>query len=58
MKEKAALGPRKGISQENQDHILNLKNQKGSSRVVGEFWMADTASVALNDSQAKDERKQ
>ena len=57
IKKKAAIGPRKGISQENQDQILNLKSQKGRGRVVGEFCMADTASVVLNNSKSKDERK-
>ena len=57
IKKKAAIGPRRGISQENQHQILNLKSQKGRGRVVGEFCMAHTTSVVLNNSKSKDERK-
>ena len=52
-KEKAALGPMRGITQENQDQIVNLKSQKGRGGVVGEFYTADTTAVVLNDSQVK-----
>ena len=56
IEKKAALGPRRGISQENQDQILNLISQR-ERRGAGEFCMAGTASVVLNDSKSKDERK-
>ena len=56
-KEKAALGPMRGITQENQDQIVNLKSQKGRDRIAGEFCMDDTASVVPNNSKSKDERK-
>ena len=51
------IGPRKGISQESQDQILALKYPEGRGRVGGKFCVADTASVILNNSKSKDERK-
>ena len=56
-KKKAAIGPRKKVSQENQDQILALKFEKERGRVVGKLCMADTASVVLDNSKSKDERK-
>ena len=51
IKKKATIGPRKGVSQENQDQILNLKSAKGRGRVVSEFCML---SISPNP---KDENK-
>ena len=57
IKKKAATCPRKGISQENQSQVLNLISPKRRGRVLGEFCMADTASVLLINFKSKGERK-
>ena len=42
IKKKSAIGPKKGVSQENLDQILALKSQEERGRIVGKFCMADT----------------
>ena len=59
---KAAIGPIKGVSQENQDQILVLKylgdiSPNRERQRVCKFCITDIASVFLNNSKSKDKEK-